>query len=84
MGMADNYKIDTTILNGTTKCSDNFSCLFGQKDCLCEVENYVGNGSGVVFIQPQDKKFCNYKMSCGNGFICNCPTRYALYREYRI
>jgi len=82
--MAENIKIDTNILNQTTQCRDNLSCLSGKKDCLCEVEKHMKSNTNAVFIQQQEGKACNYKMDFGYGWICNCPTRKTLYSEYNI
>ena len=79
-----NIKIDTNILSQTTQCRDNFSCLSGKNDCLCGVEDDMENGSRMIFVKPQEKKLCNYKMSYGNSCLCNCPTRITLYIEYNI
>ena len=82
--MIENINIDPNILNQTTQCRDNFSCLFGIKDCLCEVEKQMKSNSSAVFIKPKDDKACNFIMSFGYGWICNCPTRKTLYREHNI
>ena len=76
------YKVDTKILNDTTSCNDNHSCLFGKKDCLCEVEKYLSIKGKVVFITPNKYRNCNYLMDFGNNYICNCPTREELYSQY--
>ncbi len=78
------FEISSDTIKRTTKCSDNFSCLSGKKDCLCEVENDCESNSSAVFVQPQEKKGCNYKMDFGYGWICNCPTRKTLNRKYSI
>ena len=82
--MAEYYKIDSSILTQTKECRDNFSCLFGMKDCLCKVAIGCKSNTDAVFFKLQDKKDCNYIMSFGYGWICNCPTRKALCREYNI
>ena len=82
--MAEKYFVDKEILDKTTHCTDNFSCLYGKKDCVCEVDKYLGNGSGVAFIQPLERTQCNYIMNYGNRWICNCPTRVALYKDHKI
>jgi hypothetical protein len=30
-------EVNSSILKNTTKCKNNFSCLTGEKECLCEV-----------------------------------------------
>ena len=82
--MAEKYFVDKEILDKTIKCNNNFSCLSGKNDCLCEVNKYLGNGTGVVFINPSEHKKCNYIMNYGNKYICNCPTRSALYEKHNI
>ena len=82
--MIENINIDPNILNQTTHCRDNFSCLSGKKSCLCEVGRHMKSNSSAVFIQPQNEEACNYKMAFGYGWICNCTTRKTLYREYNI
>ena len=79
-----NYKVDTKTLNDTTRCKDNFSCLFGKRECLCEVENKTSNNGKVVFISPNEHIYCDYLMAFGNHWICNCPTREVLYSKYDI
>lgn len=75
------YKISSDVLKATNKCRENFSCLTGIKDCLCEVTRYVDKG--VLFINPPEHKSCNYMTLFGHSYLCNCPTRNEIYRVYR-
>lgn len=79
------YKIDADILNMTTKCKEDFSCLSGEDKCLCEVEEMIKTNGRFLFIKPKSNiQNCNYKIKPGNSFSCFCPTRIELYDRYKI
>ena len=64
-----------------THCANDFSCLAGKKECLCEVESTVGK---VIFIKSQFHIACKYCLSYGGSFICTCPTRNEIYNKYGL
>ena len=75
-------EIDKRIINETQKCRQDFSCLTGSKECLCEVEDNFNNK--IHFIKPSCKGICDYRMSFGYSNICNCPTRKEIYKLYNV
>lgn len=76
------FKVEAHILNETIKCRENFSCLTGNNNCLCEVDHVIGEE--LVCIKPIKNKVCDYKYSYGYSYYCICPTRKEIYRLYRI
>ena len=74
------FEIDKGILKATDKCRKNFSCLDGDKGCMCEIEDHFNNT--IHFIKPLDTGICDYRMSFGYSYICNCPTRKEIYKRY--
>lgn len=74
------FKIREAILHETNKCEWNFACLLGKNECLCEVEDSLD--SRIVFIKPMLDFMCNYRMSFGYSYVCNCPTRKEIYKLY--
>jgi len=74
--------IEEEIKKKTTECNHDFSCLKGSNDCLCEIESQISNK--LLFIKPHANSVCNYKLSFGYKFICNCPTRNHLYKVNKI
>jgi hypothetical protein len=77
-----NLKIGRKALNETVKCGNDFACLSSEKNCLCKVEDNLDNK--IVFIKPIKKSACNYRMSFGYSFVCSCPTRKEIYKQYKI
>ena len=75
-------EINEDILKDTTECINNFSCLRGEKECLCEVRGYAGYNS--VLINPKPNKDCSYLNPFGSSFFCFCPTRSEIYRRYGV
>ena len=76
-----NIKVDNDILQKTTKCSKNFSCLSGGKP-LCSVEQCIENN--IHFIKCVSNEPCIYKVPFGYSFVCICPIRKELYNNYKI
>ncbi len=76
------YKISTDVLNETTKCTGDFSCLNGMTDCICEVNTNINNR--IIFINPCDNKSCKYMLSFGYKYICTCPTRMEIFSSYNF
>ncbi len=70
------------IINQTTKCSSGFSCLNECGRPRCNVE-YVVN-ENVMFVRCLDPSFCAYQIPFGDGKICSCPVRLALWNEQHI
>jgi len=77
------FAINENIVKKAEKCRSNFSCLSGENDCLCEVEDHAGEN--IHFITPRTGAHkCNYKMGFGFSYICKCPVRKEVYNLYRI
>jgi hypothetical protein len=77
------FIVSENTLNSTTKCKESFSCLYGSKECLCDIEDCAGEK--VHFIKPRNNvAICEYRMAFGYAFTCNCPIRKELYNHYRI
>jgi hypothetical protein len=76
-------KLDADILNQSNQCRRDFSCLTGDKNCLCEVDRLIDHG--LLFIKPAVNNICNHKMSFGySAYYCTCPARVEIYKLYNI
>ncbi len=75
-------EIEKDILQKTTKCKKDFSCLKNQGATICKVLNCVNDK--VHFVDCTSKVFCDYKMTFGNSSICNCPTRKEIFNKYAL
>lgn len=77
------FSISPDILNNTTRCRSNFSCLDEKQACLCEIESSLDNN--ILFVKPRKPTgyLCNYIMSFGYSYICKCPTRNEIYFCYK-
>ena len=73
--------VDDNIIKGTTKCKKKFSCLSGETT-LCSVELCIENK--IHFIKCVSKESCNYRISFGFSYVCNCPVRKEIYNKYKI
>lgn len=80
------YTVTHDIVNATVQCADDFSCLYGEGECLCEVIGCSPDSdSGILYIHHADDiRSCRYEMFFGNSFVCNCPVRKELYRQYHV
>jgi hypothetical protein len=52
----------------TKRCKKGFSCLTGQREDFCQVEECI-NGEGH-FIKCLSKEPCSYRGTFGDGIIC--------------
>ena len=73
-------KIDDAVVRKTIKCNSDFSCLLGDKGCLCDVSGFVGHE--LVEIKSNHSLLCQYHIIFGNNHYCQCPTRCELYYRY--
>lgn len=77
-----NIKIDKEIIQTAIYCEYDFSCLSGEKRCLCEVSELIGYA--MLEIKPKLSIDCRYYVSIGDTSLCICPTRYEIYNRYRM
>ena len=75
------YKVNAETLERTVKCKYDFSCLHGKKECLCDVNKSIDDR--LILVDPQSNEFCNYLLSFGKSYICNCPVRTEIYKKYK-
>ena len=74
-------KIPEEILQRTTNCEFDFNCLFGDKQCLCEIES--SKGHDMLELKPKFDIYCRYRVSFGEAFFCRCPTRNEIYKRFK-
>ena len=74
-------KIPEEILQKTTNCEFDFNCLFGDKQCLCEIKASIVND--LLELKPKFDIHCKYRMPFGDTFFCTCPTRNEIYKRYK-
>ena len=67
-------------LKNTTDCRRNFDCIKNDKHIFCTVENCINDE--VYFVKNSYNKYCPYRMSYGNSYLCHCPTRQEIFNKY--
>jgi hypothetical protein len=75
-------KIDKAVLHNTTNCKFDFSCLSGDKACLCDV--IASNEDDIVEVKPNLEIACKYRIKLDSANYCHCPTRTEIYNRYGI
>ena len=68
------------ILDQTTKCPNEFSCLSSGKcgdSGMCKVG--AVHSENILFTERKQHQLCPYKLSVGEDQICRCPVHYAIY-----
>jgi hypothetical protein len=82
-GFVMRFDIDNSTVRHTTKCSENFSCLDGRRECLCSVDD-CSEGKIHFIVPERDNLHCDYQIPFGYSFTCNCPVRKEIYNVYRV
>ena len=80
--MEKGFQIEEHIRQAATKCRKCFSCLEGNKECLCPVRTI--NGNHTVQIDPASANSCKYCFHMEPKTYCLCPVRNELYNRYGI
>ena len=77
------FDVSDEAKQAATRCKKDFSCLKGDRDCLCTVERVVGGQ--VFFVSCQQQNHCPYKHRYGFAdFFCACPVRKEIYNKYKL
>ena len=78
------FNISKEVLEETTKCPNDFSCLFsGQTENSVECKAQWAVSRNMLFVQSDKLLDCPYKIPFGDGQFCTCPTRFSIYKKYR-
>jgi len=80
--MVMKFTIEEHIKKAATKCRKDFSCLTGNKECLCPVRAI--NGNHTVQIDGSSANSCKYCFHMEPKIYCLCPVRNELYNRYGI
>jgi hypothetical protein len=75
-------EISADVIERTTGCQRQFSCLSGAVESLCEVK-YIVVGE-LYCLKRTTRRGCRYERLFGDTFLCTCPVRQAIYKRYRI
>ena len=75
-------EINPKIIEITTKCTKNFDCLTDAQNIYCKVNECIQDE--VHFVECRYRDYCTYRMTFGDSFICQCPTRKEIYNKYGI
>jgi len=77
-----NIRLDKAVLHKTTHCINDFSCLSGEKTCLCDV--VASNEEDIIEIKAQPARSCRYCIALESASYCHCPTRVEIYNRYKM
>ncbi len=72
--------ISDETLKKTDQCTSNFQCLTEPNYPRCTVDRLIEDNG--VFIKNRGDISCPYLISFGYSFICNCPVRYEIFKQY--
>jgi hypothetical protein len=75
-------QISKDIISKTTVCANEFSCLSGDRKCLCEVEK--NPKEQLYILRHLNYRRCNYSYVFGYYNVCCCPVRQEIYDRYHI
>lgn len=77
------YSVAPEVLARTLWCRKQFACLQEGScencaKCVIEGENAIN----ALYLRKRESSGCPYYFDFGDGYLCTCPTRYALYKNY--
>jgi hypothetical protein len=75
-------RVDKAVLDRTTDCIYDFSCLSGDKMCLCDV--VASNEEDIIEIKSKPSRSCKYAIPLDSASYCHCPTRVEIYNRCKI
>lgn len=81
------FDISQDVIKRTTKCPSNFYCLddtespmCAEDTPMCPVEIHIEKS--VLFVKAPHTILCPYKVHFGTSYICTCPVRYEISKQY--
>ena len=78
------FTVPDAVLSETSRCPKNFACLSSTSLTnpeFCGIK--LSDGRNVLFLQSETHSACPYCLSFGFGKVCTCPTRYAIYTNFK-
>jgi hypothetical protein len=81
-GLSVKIAVSANVIERTTRCQRQFSCLSGAVESLCEVE-YVVVGE-LYCLKRTSWRGCSYERRFGDTFLCICPVRQEIYDRYGV
>jgi len=64
------------VIEATIQCPCHFSCLSYEKN-QCEVTSIIDKNA--LLLKSKEKIDCPYQVVFEEGYICQCPTHFAIY-----
>jgi hypothetical protein len=76
------HSVAPEVIARTIWCRKDFACLQEGRcencaQCVIEGENAIN----ALFLRKRESSGCPYYFDFGSGYLCTCPTRYALYKK---
>ena len=69
-------------VKNTIKCEKEFSCLINNEP-YCKVDFNLTDGISIS--KCEEKLYCSYKKQFDEKrFVCTCPTRNEIYKNFNI
>ena len=77
------YIIPPETIAKTIWCANEFACLqVGSCENCAKCEIVGENAINALFLRNRKTSGCPYYFDFGSGYLCTCPTRYAIYKQY--
>ncbi len=75
--------ISTRTREHTAECMFSFQCLEEATRNVCDIDAHIEESlCSLDFVKNH---LCSYKRRLGPSYyVCTCPTRFELYKRYRI
>lgn len=76
------FKVPEEVLQETTRCQHDFSCLKTQQcgnRSMCVVDKI--SAESILFLNSTEIVICPYRISFGQGQVCMCPVHYYLQKN---
>ncbi len=62
------FDLGADILQETDQCKDDFSCLSGDKGCVCDAKELIADS--LLVLKDMKYRDCNYNVLYGFSVFC--------------
>ena len=77
------YSVAAKTVARTIWCEKEHVCLRqGHCDSCARCEIVGENAINALFLRNRKSPGCPYFYDFGSAYLCTCPTRYAIYKQY--